>query len=633
MQKLKNLFFVLMLLTACAANVHAAYDGSDANVGGKVFMDGVIYEVVDDDKSVFGWQTNGGYPFMIAYAAYQGINSAVIRANMTYNNKNYKVLISPGSKTERTYENRKGFSGCTNLESVTIVFPETGENGLNQIPEYCFNGYTSLESLDLPEGIREIGYRAFQHLSSLKTINLPNTLTKIQGHFLCDCPQITSLVIPYNVTNIDGAFLHGCDNLTSVYLLGPASALQASDGVIENSTFGPYAFDSSPTKHAHVHDCTFYVNGKKEFVNYILASSGDEHVWARVNRYTLDSSDAWADNYEPARVTAAEIESWGMPAGAPANMTAEGAVAAYEAALNAGAKYNYLGSENTEFYGSSTMWANVSGTYPASGKGYRNQYIFDIPSEREFAGGKWVTACFPFGVSNVEGIFGAGTKVAVLYDATATSMIENGKLVGWYHMKFKLVNTIEADKPYLIKPAQTVNYKMFSSDNANVQEMTQAHWTKDVRTEVNEISKWTKDYENGTVIEAPVAGQVHMVGNYLKRPLTKSEFIFKSYTNGSIETGRIYKIANTGTTTNEPYRCFFQVYEDDVQVSYAKVGDFDMFEDITGIQQLDAEATNELREEFNPQIFNMQGVRMNVNSVDELPRGLYIVNGKKMLVK
>ena len=63
------------------------------------------------------------------------------------------------------------------------------------------------------------------------------------------------------------------------------------------------------------------------------------------------------------------------------------------------------------------------------------------------------------------------------------------------------------------------------------------------------------------------------------------------------------------------------------------MGDFDLFEEITGIQQLDAEATNELREEFNPQIFNMQGIRMNVSSVDELPHGLYIVNGKKMLVK
>ena len=119
----------------------------------------------------------------------------------------------------------------------------------------------------------------------------------------------------------------------------------------------------------------------------------------------------------------------------------------------------------------------------------------------------------------------------------------------------------------------------------------------------------------------------------MKRPLTKSEFIFKSYTDGTIETGRIYKIANTGTTTNQPYRCFFQIYEDEVQVSNAKMGDFDLFEEITGIQQLDAEATNELRDEFNPQIFNMQGIRMNVSSVDELPHGLYIVNGKKMLVK
>ena len=633
MQKLKNLFFVLMLLTACVANMHAATVQPDTNQGAKVFMDGVIYEVVLDDQSVFGWQLNGGWPFMIAYAAYQGINSAVVRANMTYNNRNYKVFISPGSTTEKTYELGKGFSGCTNLESISFVYPETGQNGLTQIPDYCFNGCTALESLDIPEGMTEIGYRALQHLTGLKTINLPNSLKTIRGHFLCDCQLVTSLVIPYNVSKIDGAFLHGCDNLRSVYLLGPAAALQGSDGVVENSTFGPYAFDSSPTKHAHVHDCTFYVNGKKEFVNYILASSGGEHVWARVNRYTLDSSDAWADNYEPARVTAAEITSWGMPSGAPANMTAEGAVEAYEEALNEGAKYNYLGSENTEFYGSSTMWAAVSDTYPASGKGYRNQYIFDIPSELEFTGGKWVTACFPFGVSDVEGTFGTGTKVAELYDATATSMIDNGKLVGWYHMKFKLVNTIEPDKPYLIKPAQTVNYKMLTSDNANVQEMTQAHWTKDVRTEVDEISTWYKDYVGGKVIDAPVAGQVHMVGNYLKRPLTKSEFIFKSYTDGTIETGRIYKIANTGTTTNQPYRCFFQIYEDEVQVSNAKMGDFDLFEEITGIQQLDAEATNELRDEFNPQIFNMQGIRMNVSSVDELPHGLYIVNGKKMLVK
>jgi len=32
-------------------------------------------------------------------------------------------------------------------------------------------------------------------------------------------------------------------------------------------------------------------------------------------------------------------------------------------------------------------------------------------------------------------------------------------------------------------------------------------------------------------------------------------------------------------------------------------------------------------------IYNLQGQKLNTNSVDELPRGLYIINGKKVLVK
>ena len=77
---------------------------------------------------------------------------------------------------------------------------------------------------------------------------------------------------------------------------------------------------------------------------------------------------------------------------------------------------------------------------PVYAEGY-----YDLTLDRTFQANEWNTLCLPVSLSKqqIEECFGAGTKVA------AFASVDDGKV------NFSEVNSIESNKPYLIKPAQT----------------------------------------------------------------------------------------------------------------------------------------------------------------------------------
>ena len=104
------------------------------------------------------------------------------------------------------------FSDCSSLTSMVI--PE----GVTSIADFTFNGCTNLTSVTLPEGIESIGTSAFSGCKALAEVNLPSTLTSIGESAFYECDALASVVVPEGVTTIEGFSFSGCDNLTSVIL-------------------------------------------------------------------------------------------------------------------------------------------------------------------------------------------------------------------------------------------------------------------------------------------------------------------------------------------------------------------------------------------------------------------------------
>ena len=126
------------------------------------------------------------------------------------------------------------FGGCTSLQSIDIP------NSVTEIGNYAFRGCTSLQSIfvakdntslksvdgvlyninltkiirvpqncpkssfTIPNSVTEIGDWAFEGCTSLQSIDIPNSVTKIKYSAFSDCSSLQNIDIPNSVTEIWG---------------------------------------------------------------------------------------------------------------------------------------------------------------------------------------------------------------------------------------------------------------------------------------------------------------------------------------------------------------------------------------------------------------------------------------------
>lgn len=99
------------------------------------------------------------------------------------------------------------FDSNTTIEHVEIP------DGVTRIGGYAFSGCSSLKSVEMADSVTYIGMNAFAACTALDRINLSENIDSIYYCTFDTCTSLTSLVIPKNVTTvIDGAF-DSCYNL------------------------------------------------------------------------------------------------------------------------------------------------------------------------------------------------------------------------------------------------------------------------------------------------------------------------------------------------------------------------------------------------------------------------------------
>ncbi len=90
------------------------------------------------------------------------------------------------------------------------------KDGTKGIAGDCFNGYTDLTSITIPNSVIEIGSWAFANCSGLTNVTIPNSVTSIGSWTFYKCSGLTNVAIPNSVTSIGSNAFRLCSSLTSV---------------------------------------------------------------------------------------------------------------------------------------------------------------------------------------------------------------------------------------------------------------------------------------------------------------------------------------------------------------------------------------------------------------------------------
>ena len=95
-------------------------------------------------------------------------------------------------------------------DDIEVVIPS--DAGITKIWEYAFKG-NFIATVEIPEGVIEIGEGAFYDCEDLMEVTLPDSLKKIDAQAFDLCTSLTAIKIPDSVEYIGREAFHGCRGL------------------------------------------------------------------------------------------------------------------------------------------------------------------------------------------------------------------------------------------------------------------------------------------------------------------------------------------------------------------------------------------------------------------------------------
>jgi hypothetical protein len=129
-----------------------------------------------------------------------------------------KSIVIPSSVTTLKEANSTWgiFSNCKSLESVTI--PGT----IKRLPKRMFSLCSSLKTVNLGDGVEEIGRDAFGNCTSLESITLPDSVKSIESRAFEYCTNLRTATIGTGIKNISNEAFYNTQRLESLYFRGNA---------------------------------------------------------------------------------------------------------------------------------------------------------------------------------------------------------------------------------------------------------------------------------------------------------------------------------------------------------------------------------------------------------------------------
>ena len=135
----------------------------------------------------------------------------VIPETVTYNNVTYKI-------TSLGYE---CFNGCSSLTSINLP------SSITSLGAFCFSNCCSLSSISLPSSITSLGNYSFNGCSSLSSISLPSSITSLGACCFSDCSSLSSISLPSSITSLGANCFYNCSSLSSISLPSSITSLES----------------------------------------------------------------------------------------------------------------------------------------------------------------------------------------------------------------------------------------------------------------------------------------------------------------------------------------------------------------------------------------------------------------------
>lgn len=244
------------------------------------------------------------------------------------------------------------------------------------------------------------------------------------------------------------------------------------------------------------------------------------------------------------------------------------------------------GTRNTDGSGSAAFWANAW-KYNVTKSFTANSFAFD----RHFTQNKRSTICVPVALSEseIKSLFGTETKV---YDLKSVD-------VSKYEINATEVTAMEANHPYIIfVPA---NYDMGSVSGS-----------------------FTVSATGSTDPSKTLEGGYTFYSNYEQKKIYYGDKE-KCYNFGSAEGGRFYRVKYAGVVS-KPFRAYIKANS---VTANAKMFTLNILDNTTtGVNGIQQSSVNK-----DAPIYTLSGVRVADELNSSLAPGVYIQNGKKIIVK
>lgn len=478
----------------------------------------------------------------------------------------------------------------------TVKLGKVDKNGNSQLLQYAFERCTNLTSVDFGTGWKEIGTNAFFGCSALKdivlpegveyirngafngaaieAIHLPNTLKVIEANaFVCE--NLKTITIPASVEKIEAQAFQQNKALTDVYVLGTKTKA-------ENQAF-----------YQHASASFIYTN-----------PSGTTPLKREFYTKEDESNSPLAMLHYPKEAKNDYVNEHSRTLGGPTNsMNAE----------NGEIWPTQEVGEYTRQYGDYAGWKN----FALVGENKEDETWDD----NKRVDGKWYTMCLPFDMTaqQLKSAYGSKVEVVEFSDVEVVTKPNNDKIVT---LKFKQpVTETKAHHPYMIHPS--------------LHKGTQTG----VKTTIVGIKKQEEKQESldaQKVVKTADGVTYTFIGNYDKnKHLQQYSYYYYSGIDETQYKNGFYKWIKSGSGIWTPYTACVLMNKDNGANAKPSISYY--------LESIDGQTTAidtlpvmpAVRDMQQGKVYTITGQLVQQGALDlkALPQGLYIVNGKKYIVR